>query len=281
MVLADHRDIGRMGVSLSKIRAFLRPKRSWIRFRLQTMLIVITLLAVCLGPHIHSASLQKRSVAVIHDCGGSVRYDYQYPKARYGRNDVSYSATAPVPQWLQDLFGVDFFHDVVAVRVGRKYGYGRQNPGADNGLLRCLRGFPDLRRLELTHCGITDRGLQHLPAFASLETLDLSYSSVTDDGMPYVGRLKSLRWLDLAHTRVNGRGFHRLARLEQLEALNLSYSPVRDKALRSVERTQTLRYVSVYGCRYLTRSGVAAFQKASPNCELVGLYQVKRFWQDR
>jgi hypothetical protein len=245
------------------------------------MLIAVTLLAVWLGAHIHSTSLQKQSAAVIHDCGGSVRYDFQYPKGRYGPNDFSYSATSPVPKWLQDSVGVDFFHDVVAVKVSRKYDYGRQNPDADDGLFRCLHGFPDLRRLELTHCGITDKGLRRLPAFASLESLELSYSSVTDDGMPHVAGLKSLRWLDLAHTRVSGRGFHRLSRLEQLETLNLSYTPVRDEAIRSVEGIRTLRFVSVFGCRYLTRGGVAAFQEAAPNCRLAGLYQVRRFWADK
>jgi len=146
-----------MGISLSKIRAFLRPKRSWIRFRLQTMLIVVTLLAVWLGAHIHSANTQRQSVAVILDCGGSVQYDFQYPTGSYGYDDFSYSATSPVPQRLHEFVGVDFFHDVVAVKVGREYGYGRQNPDADDGLLRCLHGFPDLRRLELPHCGITDK----------------------------------------------------------------------------------------------------------------------------
>ena len=246
------------------------------------MFIVMALLAVWLGQHVHSTRLQKQSVAAIHEYGGSVRYDYQYPKGSYGRDDVDYSAASPVPQWLLDLVGVDFFHDVVEVDVRRNYGYSRQNPDADDGLLRRLRGFPELRRLELSHCGITDNGLRHLPDLPLLETLELSYAPVTDDGMPYVGKLKSLKRLDLAHTRVGGRGFHRLARLEQLEFLNLTYSPVRDQALSSIKGIQGLRGVSVYGCRYLTPGGVAAFQQAAPNCRLVGLNRVKsRFWRDK
>ena len=268
-----------MDISLSKATAFFRPKRRWFQYSLRTLFIVMTLFAVWFGPHVHSTRLQMQSVDAVHDYDGQVRYDYQYPKGRYGRNDFSYSATSPVPQWLLDLVGVDFFHDVVEVDVRRKYGYSRQNPSADDGLLHQLRGFPELRRLELSHCGITDKGLRHLPVLTSLEALDLSYAAVTDDGMPYVGRLKSLKWLDLSHTRVGGRGFHRLARLEQLEVLNLTYAPIRDEALSRIKGIQGLRDVSVHGCRYLTPTGVAVFRQAAPKCTLGGLHRLKSHWQ--
>jgi hypothetical protein len=156
---------------------------------------------------------------------------------------------------------------------------GERNPDADNDLLRQLSGFPDLRRLELTHCGITDEGLQHLPTFAHLEALELSYSSVADDGLPYIGRLNSLTSLNLGHTRVTGRGFHRLAELERLEVLILTLTPIRDKALSSVEPLQRLRYVHVHGCRHLTRGSVAAFRQALPACELRGTASLERLWK--
>jgi hypothetical protein len=243
------------------------------------MLLVITLFALWLGLHIHAARRQQQSVAAVHDRGGQVRYDYHYPKGQYGRNDVSYTATSPVPQWLLGMLGVDFFHDVVEVDISRDYDYGRKNPDADNDLLRQLSGFPDLRRLELTHCGITDEGLQHLPTFAHLEALELSYSSVADDGLPYIGRLNSLTSLNLGHTRVTGRGFHRLAELERLEVLILTLTPIRDKALSSVEPLQRLRYVHVHGCRHLTRGSVAAFRQALPACELRGTASLERLWK--
>ena len=141
---------------LSKIVAFLKPKRRWFRFTLRTMIIVMVSLATWMGLHVNSTQLQKQSVAVIYECGGSVLYDYHYPKGSFGRDDANHQATSPVPEWLVDLVGVDFFHDVVAVRVNRRYGYSRENSDADDRLLRQLRGCPELRRLELIHCGITD-----------------------------------------------------------------------------------------------------------------------------
>ena len=243
------------------------------------MFVVISMLAVWLGLHLHSARLQEQSVDAVQESGGEVRYDYQYPEGRYGRDDVDYLATSPVPQWLLDWLGVDFCHDVVEVDVHRNYGNGRENRNADDVLLGRLHGFPELRRLELVHCGITDEGLRRLPILASLETLDLSYSSVTDDGMPYLGRLKSLKSLELGHTRVNGRGFHRLSRLEHLQVLNLTLTPIRDEALSKIGLMEGLEYVSVFRCRHLTREGVASFQRKVPNCYLFGLYTLKKFWK--
>ncbi len=184
-----------------------------------------------------------------------------------------------MPRWLLYLLGVDFFHNVVEVGARRGYDYGRRNPDADNALLRRLRAFPKLRRLRLSHCGVTDEGLRHLAELTSLEWLDLSYSSVTDDGMPHIGKLKSLKRLDLAHTRVGGRGFHRLKPLEHLEVVHLAWAPVGDKGLNTLTAIPGLNYISVHGCRRLTPDGVAAFQQALPKCELGGLYHLKSIWQ--
>ncbi len=269
----------RVGATTAAAVSLLRPKRRWFRFSLRTMLLVITVFALWLGLHIHATRRQQQSVMAVQDAGGRVQYDYHYPKGRYGRNDVSYTATSRVPQWLLGMLGVDFFHAVVEVDISRDYDYGRKNPDADDDLLRQLSGFPDLRRLELTHCGITDEGLRHLPAFAYLERLELSYSSVSDDGLPYIGRLTSLTSLDLGHTRVTGRGFHRLAELERLEVLILTLTPIRDKALSSVEPLQRLRFVHVHGCRHLTRESVVAFRQAFPTCELRGTASLQRLWK--
>ena len=270
---------GSTDIRFSKLATLLRPKRSWIRFSLRSMLVLTTTFGIWLGLHVRSARLQKLSLNAVQDYGGQVRYDYQYPTGHYGRDDVDNRATSPVPTWLLDSLGVDFFHDVVEVDVHRDYGNGRRNPNTDDGLLHRLHGFPELRRLELVHCGITDDGLRRLPVFASLETLDLSYSSVTDDAMPYLGRLKSLKWLDLAHTRVNGRGFHKLARLEHLEVLNLTLTPIRDEALSKIGVMEGLEHVSVFRCRHLTREGVANFRQKVPNCYLYGSYTLKKFWK--
>jgi hypothetical protein len=91
----------------SKIVAFLKPKRRWFRFTLPTMLIVMALLTAWMGPHVNSTQPQKQSATAIHEYGGSVRYDYQYPTGSFGPNDVDSSATSPVPQWLLDLAEYD------------------------------------------------------------------------------------------------------------------------------------------------------------------------------
>lgn len=256
-----------------------KRRRRWYQFSLRTLFVVITLLAVWLGIHTHSARLQKRSVAAVHEYGGRVRYDFQYPQGTYGRDDLDYSATSRVPQWMLDSVGIDFFHDVVEVTIDREYDYGRQNPSADDGLIRSLYGLPELRRLGLSHCGVSDEGLRGLSRFSSLEDLDLSYSSITDDALSRIGSLTSLKWLDLGHTRINGRGFHRLSRLDELEVLILTLTPIRDEALNSVKDMEGLQYTSIHGCRHLTPGGVEAFRQAAPKCKIHGLGNLSRHFE--
>ena len=235
----------------------------------------MTVFSITLGMFLRSVQRQKHAIALIRRNGGSVEYDYQYPNGTYGRDDYDYLATSSVPRWLLDLFDDDFFHDVVVVKIQREYDYGRQNPDADDVVLSRISGLTKLRRLELTHCGITDHGMRHLENFPLLESLEVSYSSITDDSIPYIAGLKSLRQLDLGHTRVGGRGFHRLADLEHLEELGLTLTPIRDEALVKIMDMHQLRYVSIWRCKYLTLETINAFEQAVPQCSIflkAGIY---------
>jgi hypothetical protein len=51
------------------------------RFSLRTLLVVVTLLAIGLGYHVHLVGRQREVVAVIHDLGGLVEYRSPLPHA--------------------------------------------------------------------------------------------------------------------------------------------------------------------------------------------------------
>jgi hypothetical protein len=275
-----------MGRTFSKLLAVLKPKRRWFQYSLRSLLLFMVLASVLfawLGWNVHRARLQRQEVAWLKE-QAYVGYDFQYPSGfrcrsqAYGLDDLDVVAVSAVPQWLLDLAGADFFHNVVHVGVRRRYGYSKDNPNADDALLRRLHAFPNLRRLDLRHCGVTDQGLRYLPGLRHLEILNLSHTSVTDDGLPYIGKLKSLKEVDLSHNRVGGRGFHRLTPLQHLEVLCLTYTPVSDEAMKAVTALPRLWYVSVDGCTRLTPEGVAAFQRALPKCRLGGLPGLKLYW---
>ncbi len=68
---------------------------------------------------------------------------------------------------------------------------------SDDGL-RALKAFPRLTDLNLSSCGITNRGLECLKDLGSLERLDLSYCNrLNDQGLKALAGLRSLTYLNL------------------------------------------------------------------------------------
>ena len=74
--------------------------RNLFRFRLRTLLLAMTVASIWLGLHVHSARMQERSVAAIHEYGGWVRYDYQFPAGAYSPKDFDDQARSAMPKWL-------------------------------------------------------------------------------------------------------------------------------------------------------------------------------------
>ena len=57
--------------------------RSWRRFlrlKLSHLLVVVLLLAACLGWVVRSAHIQRAAVAAVHQAGGVVLYAGEYPR---------------------------------------------------------------------------------------------------------------------------------------------------------------------------------------------------------
>ena len=48
----------------------------------------------------------------------------------------------------------------------------------DDAALECLKGLPQLRKLDLSHTEVTDAGLEHLKGLRQLRTLDLSFTKI-------------------------------------------------------------------------------------------------------
>ncbi len=51
---------------LSKIPAFLKPKRRWLQFSLRTLLVVTAIFALWLGWHVHGVQQRKEAVKLFH-----------------------------------------------------------------------------------------------------------------------------------------------------------------------------------------------------------------------
>jgi hypothetical protein len=104
---------------------------------------------------------------------GPLRYDDGTPIPLMFPN-WGWCPEPPVPWWLLNLLGNDFFADVSYVFL--------VGDVTDHDLSR-LASFTHLERLAVHSTHITDRGLTELAAFANLRELDLRETEVTSEGV--------------------------------------------------------------------------------------------------
>jgi hypothetical protein len=150
------------------------------------LLIVVLLLSVLLGwfaMRMRQAERQRQAVEARRKAGGTVLYDYQF-------HEESGSATgvleSPVPAWLRELMGEDFFASVAAVgfhdpEVSVLESRSVTVDDAD-AVLEHVAGLTGVVRLELSANQVTDAGLEHLRGLTELGLLFLHGTHVTEEG---------------------------------------------------------------------------------------------------
>ena len=84
--------------------------------------------------------------------------------------------------------------------------------------LRHLARLPRLRQLNLSGCGITDRGLEVLSRLPALETLRLAWTGITDAGAGHLAACENLRNVDLSGTASGDGAIRALAGKGKLHA---------------------------------------------------------------
>jgi Leucine-rich repeat (LRR) protein len=86
--------------------------------------------------------------------------------------------------------------------------------------LDCLKALPNLKRLDIAYCELTNDALKHLGTLNRLEELNLpSNPDVTDAGLAEMRKCDNLRTVDVVGTKVTARSvavFKSLPKLEQL-----------------------------------------------------------------
>jgi Leucine-rich repeat (LRR) protein len=187
-----------------------RPPVRWFQFRLRSLLIALTLLAVIPGGYIvherGEAQRQTAAVAKLKELGAEV----------YAR-----------PNWLHTLLVPGAPGDVVGVGLRQPYWYTPEDLApladlselvwidlqdsnvTDDALVR-LASLPNLERLRLDETQITDAGLLHLAGLPKLHTLNLSSTKITDAGLAHLARLPNLKELYIQKTQVTPAGTAKL-----------------------------------------------------------------------
>jgi len=246
-------------------RPWWRPKRSWLQFRLRTLLILMALLAVWLGVHSERARRQERACHAVRQIDGLVWYNYQYgyDETSDALGLIYEQPELPVPGLLQDLLGVDYFTGVFAVALG----------GCDvtPEVLQHLADGTDLRQLDLVAVPLTDREMQQIGRMRSLGWLNLAETGITDRELAHLQPLTALRALALERNPVTDEGLAHLANLSRLERLSLEETGVTDAGLKHLKRLSRLRSLELDGLP-ITDAGLVHLQ-ALTGLEVLELHE--------
>ncbi len=181
------------------------PSR-FLQFRLRTLFVLLTAVALWLGWQVRQAERQRRAVQAILDVGGIVEYDFESSAANGWR-----------PAWVRRLIGNDLLHDVVSVQFDgarmmvelRRYDLPTKEQFAL--ALSHLGDLPALERLELgIMLPLTDADLANVAALAELRELTIYAQQVTDAGLEHLASLRRLEQFHIDSASVTRAGIDRL-----------------------------------------------------------------------
>lgn len=204
--------------------------RRLLQYRLRTLLIFTTVVAIWLGLWSNSARRQRDAVAALRKAGATVEYDFE--RSRNGK-------PRSWPAWLVGIVGVDSLANVTFVS-----GWGFFLTDAD---LVHIRKLTDVQMLNLGNTQVTDAGLVNVKGLTDLESLSLDSAQITDTGLIQLQNLTKLRFLRLRNTKITDAGLVHLRSLIALQWLDLGDTKVTDAGVAQLQR-------SLPNCRILLAS---------------------------
>jgi hypothetical protein len=222
----------------------------------------MTLLAIWIAFYVRGVQQQKASVEAIRECGGTVRYDFQYPAGRYAPKDFDPNAESSVPRWILECVGIDFFHSVLQVDlVGRDTGLVfRFNPNRSDGALKHLIGLRNLRSLNLYSTQASDNSMRYLCRVRKLEYLTMDDANIGDEGVAHLAGLKRLRSVHIFDVGLTDASMELFAGLPALEVLWLGGTTVTDDGLTHLADLEHLEVLGLEGAQ-ITDAGLIHLEK--------------------
>lgn len=124
-----------------------------------------------------------------------------------------------------------------------------------DGALVILKGWKNLKRLNLRGTKVTDLGVAQLAGHPALEAIDVGYSLFTDNGFESLAAIPNLRRVAVGGNKVTDVGLNVLRLLPNLEAVDLAgtqrtdsgpwSSAVSDKGLETLAQLRQLRELNL------------------------------------
>lgn len=280
---------------MAAIFSRLKFSRRWLQFSLRTMLLLMFAVGIWLGWFVDRAQRQKRAVERI-EAGlmGRVVYRHQRP-GTLGSMDRSSTLIfrqpvgSPSPAWLCELFGDEYFVEVVGVT--RPLGDPKRvlkdslqdlpwleelqilvetsddfanlqnlkrlkrltlSNWSHDVHFECLAESRELEVLEFTGEG-KHPNFEHLEQFQNLRELSIQSEPVDDEAMAHVAGLPRLERLVL-ECNISDEGLKPLERLGSLKKLMINARSVTDAGAESLKKLTRLNELSINGTKMTDRA---------------------------
>jgi len=179
-----------------------KPRRTWHRFSLRTLLILVTVLGAVLGWvgwELQQVRKEKEAIAWVIEVGGEIGYRQEPP-----------------------FFSMDRWFGARATEADL---HGRRTSN-----LSMLAKLKHLETLNL--CGTTATDLSPLSELKNLRTLDISYTKAIDPSP--LAELENLETLHLTNAEVND--LSSLAEVKNLKALHLRKTQVGEEQVQKIRQ---------------------------------------------
>lgn len=170
--------------------------RRLFQFRLRTLLVLTTIIAIALGWWSHKARRQREALEAFWELGGGSTYDVSLPWTG-GKQDPP-----KWPQWLLDNIDEDYLAGVDFLTL--------EDTRVTDADLQHLENLTALQELILDNTQTTDAGLQHIKGLTTLQEISLRNTTVSDAGLECLSALKALDILVVRDTQVTKAGVARL-----------------------------------------------------------------------
>ena len=264
-----------------------KSRRSWLRFSLRSMMLLVVVIAVPMAWKVNRARNQRVVVAELRKLSAGIIYDYQIVNGIYDPN-----LPQPGPKWLTDFLGKEYFIEVHHIAVD-----GPQVNDETIALISKLPGVVSVALVDRTSgAGITDDGMAHFAEMANLEILVLRSDRITGTGLMHLSGLRRLKILG-SSGRITDEALEQISKLEHLELLHLSQAAlITDRGLAHIAKLHNLRSLGIggnrddlmnvtdkglanlYGLKKLeslslnatevTEAGIDSLKEALPNCKI-------------
>jgi hypothetical protein len=250
-----------------------------LQFRIRSLVIGITIVAVALAP-VRAEIARCQALAALADqitrCQGEVFFDYQLIE----EGVVLRQLESDQPGWIRSALGAHALADVVEIRLEGKrphsavFGKIGQNcpnllhlflsaSNVSDASLKSIANCKLLQHLDLSSASVTDEGLMHFAGHEHLSTLCLENCQISGASFLMLSQLKSLKILALDNTSVDDNDIARLADSATIDMLFLAGTEVTDDVISHLARMPSLKSVSLSRTK-VTMQGRSKLRKLRP-----------------